>query len=650
MLQALSIVLALLSVLAPILQRFYDAVIVQLIKICKGGFDKKAAFFAMVALLVVIPLMVMKLLGLQTAGADKLAQHATDDANKLAMKAANETLGGVISNRTKEVVANLFWDADKRRTEKREAAAIMIQRRFRKRRKRREEAERRMAKQKRRGRSFLPKLFSAVSGQRMTTRSVSASSRADSTPQTRGSTGGGITVETDGELREVVVAASEEEEKDQDLTLPRKGQPSQLERALAVSSGALENPSVEDGSTGRRMVLYTSDYSVRKAKVSEEEHADAMEVEAARRRVESGRSTRSDMRKIEQNLAGRPSRLTRARQANASHGRSVKRFVQATQMPQQSSSIKESERQWSKEGEQEDTSTLQIDQISPDIGMEAAEVAGRVLAAVVSAAVEPMEVEESLVEVAKVKVRLLAVKASDSQVELRAGMNVVATTEAKATATAPAPEGGEPKGGEPEGDELTIGAMSNVDDGWLRWKQERRRAPGMFLPPAGRPSRSGAAEAARWLRESVAAAAALDLEAHDDGRCEDSNENAAPTSPTPVSRDPISRTPGAASSTLPPMGPPSQLPPTTPEMPPTPEGLPTFPEGLTPRRAKETRLITMAEIERRSSERRKLERARLKGGKPPASSPTWREAYSAALLKQQAKVDEEEINRKFWGD
>ena len=43
-------------------------------------------------------------------------------------------------------------------------------------------------------------------------------------------------------------------------------------------------------------------------------------------------------------------------------------------MPQQSSSIKESERQWSKEGEQEDTSTLQIDQISPDIGMEAAEV------------------------------------------------------------------------------------------------------------------------------------------------------------------------------------------------------------------------------------------------------------------------------------
>ena len=46
-LQTLSLLLALLSVLAPIIQRFYDAIIVQCIKLYKGGFNRKAAFFAL---------------------------------------------------------------------------------------------------------------------------------------------------------------------------------------------------------------------------------------------------------------------------------------------------------------------------------------------------------------------------------------------------------------------------------------------------------------------------------------------------------------------------------------------------------------------------------------------------------------------------
>lgn len=133
-LQATSLVLALLSVLAPILQRFYDAIVVQLVKLyAQGGFNPKAAFFAMIGFLVFIPSMIFKLLGIQTEGKDALARNAGDNLNKLSAKTANEVLVGEIEQKAEEVVANAFWAAEKRRAEKREKAATFIQQRFRER-------------------------------------------------------------------------------------------------------------------------------------------------------------------------------------------------------------------------------------------------------------------------------------------------------------------------------------------------------------------------------------------------------------------------------------------------------------------------------------------------------------------------------------
>ena len=76
LLEAISLALAIASVLAPVTQRFYDAVVVQLIKrFYQGGFKPKAAFFAMLGLLVFIPSVVFKFLGIETRGMDKFIEH-----------------------------------------------------------------------------------------------------------------------------------------------------------------------------------------------------------------------------------------------------------------------------------------------------------------------------------------------------------------------------------------------------------------------------------------------------------------------------------------------------------------------------------------------------------------------------------------------
>jgi hypothetical protein len=156
-LQTSSLILALASVAAPVLQRFYDAVIVQLVKIfVQGGFNPKAAFFAMLGLLVFLPSMIFKILGIDTGGKDGLAKNAGDDLNKLSAKTANEALVGEIESNAEEIIANAFWAAEKRHGERRETSAILIQRRFRQRKAR----QAREAKQKGKGSMRrAPKLF-----------------------------------------------------------------------------------------------------------------------------------------------------------------------------------------------------------------------------------------------------------------------------------------------------------------------------------------------------------------------------------------------------------------------------------------------------------------------------------------------------------
>ena len=110
-LQSLSFVLGVLSLVAPVAQSFYDAVIVNIFKRLKGGFTWKGFFFSMMGLIVMIPTTVMRLVGgscCDSAAAMSSSTAAGDDANKLAMKVANDGLVAHIEEEATEVAARLF--------------------------------------------------------------------------------------------------------------------------------------------------------------------------------------------------------------------------------------------------------------------------------------------------------------------------------------------------------------------------------------------------------------------------------------------------------------------------------------------------------------------------------------------------------------
>ena len=131
--------LALSAMLAPVAQRFYDAVIVQYSKwVRKNGFSWKGAFFAFIGLLVFIPSMVARLLGCETGYQGSLSKAAGDDINKMATKTANEGVIRELEEGLAEVASNLFWltsveaeDRRKKRDEKVRQAARAIQENWR---------------------------------------------------------------------------------------------------------------------------------------------------------------------------------------------------------------------------------------------------------------------------------------------------------------------------------------------------------------------------------------------------------------------------------------------------------------------------------------------------------------------------------------
>jgi hypothetical protein len=278
-LQSVSLVVAIASVLTPIIQRFYDAVIVQLFKACKGGFDLRAACFAMLGFLVFIPSMIVKVLGIDTQGADKLAKHAGDDINKLAAKSANEKLALEIEQNAEEVVANLFWNAERNAVARRERAAILIQQRYRQRKARLQQEEMSLdsSSRARNRKQFLMPYRSlmnsavpkaARSSESSTPRSKRFFRRPQTTPTAPSLSFNDHPLEypvrsqpdsladsngtcsdspeaQGAEMTGCLAAPAAQEEEDSDLALPRGGHPSRLVRARTANAAAIRVASVE---------------------------------------------------------------------------------------------------------------------------------------------------------------------------------------------------------------------------------------------------------------------------------------------------------------------------------------------------------------------------------------------------------------------
>jgi len=102
--------LALAAMIAPVLQRFYDAVVVLISKIVRSdGFTWKGTCFALGGLIVFLPTMIANLLGADLGFEGKLGEGAGDDINKLSTKYANEGLIHEVEQDQAEVVSNLFW-------------------------------------------------------------------------------------------------------------------------------------------------------------------------------------------------------------------------------------------------------------------------------------------------------------------------------------------------------------------------------------------------------------------------------------------------------------------------------------------------------------------------------------------------------------
>ena len=140
----LRFVVGLLAMVAPVLQRFYDAFIVQISKVMrKDGFTWKGFFFSMIGFVVFLPTMIMRLSSCDCSStiAMSATEMAGDDINKLATKMANEGLVQHIEEGVAEIASRAFWmahvDAEFRRENEddmAEAAARLLQARWRQRR------------------------------------------------------------------------------------------------------------------------------------------------------------------------------------------------------------------------------------------------------------------------------------------------------------------------------------------------------------------------------------------------------------------------------------------------------------------------------------------------------------------------------------
>ena len=142
--QTRAFLISVLAMIAPIVQRFYDAVIVNSFKAVNGGFTWKGLFFSTIGLVVFFPTMFVRLGSCDCCNSSiavKASEMASDDINKLATKMANEGLFKQVEDGIAEIASRAFWqahiDAEYRRESAQEkviAAARLLQARWRARR------------------------------------------------------------------------------------------------------------------------------------------------------------------------------------------------------------------------------------------------------------------------------------------------------------------------------------------------------------------------------------------------------------------------------------------------------------------------------------------------------------------------------------
>ena len=131
-LQRIAFVLSVVALLAPVLQRLYDAVIVQISKLVRAdGFTVTGAVFAMIGFVVFLPTVLSRAFGVDTNDSSlqptlKLVEGAGDDVNKLATKTANEGVVTQIEAGVGEIASNLWWVTHQDAKSRREANARLF--------------------------------------------------------------------------------------------------------------------------------------------------------------------------------------------------------------------------------------------------------------------------------------------------------------------------------------------------------------------------------------------------------------------------------------------------------------------------------------------------------------------------------------------
>ena len=108
------LIVTVLAMIAPVMQRFYDAVIVQMSKVMrKDGFTWKGFFFSMIGFIVFLPTMIIRLSGCECGSSIAMGatEMAGDDINKLATKMANEGLVASVEAGVAEIASRAFWQA-----------------------------------------------------------------------------------------------------------------------------------------------------------------------------------------------------------------------------------------------------------------------------------------------------------------------------------------------------------------------------------------------------------------------------------------------------------------------------------------------------------------------------------------------------------
>ena len=135
------LIVTVLAMIAPVMQRFYDAVIVQMSKVMrKDGFTWKGFFFSMIGFIVFLPTMIIRLSGCECGSSIAMGatEMAGDDMNKLATKMANEGLVASVEAGVAEIASRAFWQAHmdqefrkENEEEIAEKAAILLQARWR---------------------------------------------------------------------------------------------------------------------------------------------------------------------------------------------------------------------------------------------------------------------------------------------------------------------------------------------------------------------------------------------------------------------------------------------------------------------------------------------------------------------------------------